>query len=425
MEYYRVEKSDGKWSLYDNNGRDFFSLGVDCVTVVDVDLELNNEVYTLDSQWFPRWMDVKLSEMGKMGFNTLGAWHHRHFWGNGYPKAVELRLSQHAKKVNTVWGMGFPDVFDESFDVSIHKSLIDIFHGGGASLLQDEGVIGYYTDNEIHWWGSGGYWGDNEQAERGWSNTALVDDFIGLGPEASGKKRWVRFLSEKHGSIEALNERWDSEYSSFKDLLYANRYRARPEILQMDKLEFLRLVAKTYFEKTDSILKAYDPKRLNLGCRYVGNSTPDVVLKEGSRYVDIDSFNFYSMSLPEEYLEYAYEITKKPMMITEFSYCAGREAGFLESNNGSRNVIVKSQERRAECYGAFVKSARKLPFMLGTHWFAMFDYGRNVHGLIGNYGLYDLNAKPYANFIKGVAHANQEIKGNSSSARGAGLSSKL
>lgn len=408
MQYFRVEKNGDKWQLLDGEGKPFYSLGVDCVTVVDVDLANDGNIYTLDGRWFPKWMDRLLGEVRGMGFNTLGAWHHKYFWGNGFPKAVELRLSQYAKKVNNVWGVGFPDVFDESFTVSIHKTLIDIFYGNDR-LLADPGLIGYYTDNEIHWWGSGGYWGDNEQAERGWDNTALVDDFIGLGPAAAGKVRWVNFLRERHSTIETLNRAWDSEYSDFDDLLHTQRYRAKPEAIQVDKLAFLRLVAKTYFETTGSILKAYDPNRLNLGCRYVGNSTPDVVLEEGSRVVDIDSFNFYSMELPAEYLTYAHGITKKPMMITEFSYSAGRDAGFLDSNNGSRNVIVKNQARRAECYDKFVSDAANLPFVLGTHWFALFDYGRNVHGLIGNYGLYDLNARPYTELIAGVKKTNLKV----------------
>ena len=408
MQYFKVNQTDKGWHLLDGSGKPFYSLGVDCVTVVDVDLGLDGAIYTDDGKWFPRWMDGKLSEIKQMGFNTLGAWHHKYFWGNGFPKAVELRLSQYSKKVNSVWGVGFPDVFDESFTVSIHKSLIDIFYGNDR-LLNDPGLIGYYVDNEIHWWGSGGYWGDNEQAERGWDNTALVDDYIGLPPGAAGKARWVNFLKERYATIDDVNRSWGSEYLDFDDLLHMQRYRALPEALQRDKLAFLRLVAHTYFETTDRILKAYDPNRLNLGCRYVGNSTPDVVLEEGSRFVDIDSFNFYSMELPAEYLAYAHGITKKPMMITEFSYSAGRDAGFLDSNNGSRNVIVKNQARRAESYDKFVRDARTLPFVLGTHWFALFDYGRNVHGLIGNYGLYDLNARPYTELIEGVTATNLAV----------------
>ena len=184
---------------------------------------------------------------------------------------------------------------------------------------------------------------------------------------------------------------------------------ADPSELQRVKLDFLRLIADTYFEKTSAIVKAYDPDRLNLGCRYVGNSTPDVVLQAGSRYVDIDSFNFYSMELPADYLADAYRITGRPMMITEFSFSAGRSAGFLGSNNGSRNVLVRDQGRRAECYDAFVKAAADLPFMLGTHWFALFDYGRNAHGLIGNYGLFDLNAAPYTELLEGMERTNAGV----------------
>lgn len=400
--YYQTRQENGQWRLLDKTGAPFLSLGVNCVTIKDVDLSPAEDMYNQNRDWFPGWISQKRNEMLVLGFNTLGAWHHPWFWGDGFPKAVELSLSQHAAKVNQVWGVGFPDVFDQSFEVSIHKVLVDTFHGHGDSLLRDVGVIGYYTDNELHWWGSGGYWGENDQTANGYENTQLIDDFIALPPNRAGKKRWVAFLRETYGSIESLNAAWGSEYVELDDLLHVGSYRTEPEIFQRDKLAFLRLVAETYFSTTNRILKSYDSHRLNLGCRHVGSSTPLVVLEEGAKVVDIDSINFYSMDFPREYLDKVYALTQRPMMITEFTFSAGRSAGFLDSNNGSRSVIVASEKRRGECYAAFLQEAFAAPYILGIHWFALFDYGKNVHGLIGNYGLYDLHGKPYSVFCDQV-----------------------
>ena len=46
--------------------------------------------------------------------------------------------------------------------------------------------------------------------------------------------------------------------------------------------------------------------------------------------------------------------------------------------------------------------------MLGTHWFALFDYGRNIHGLIGNYGIFDLQDRVYQELADAMkkAHMN-------------------
>jgi hypothetical protein len=407
---YRVTQKNGKWSIIDSAGKDFFSLGVDCVTPVDVDFRNATDVYKSEPGWFPKWADGLLSTIAELKFNTLGSWHHLHYWGNGFPKTVELSLSRLAEKANTVWGTGFPDVFDSSFEVSIDKTLVDCIYGKGAALLQDEGMIGWFTDNELHWWGSGGYWGDDDQG-RSADSTGLVDDYIGLAADAAGKQAWVAFLVERHGTIDSLNRAWGSEYTMFDELLQMQHYRANADVLQADKTEFLRRIAHKYFEATSRILKQYDPNHLNLGCRFVGNSTPDVVLEVMKDYVDVNSMNFYAMEFPETYLNHVYELTGKPVMITEFSFCAGATAGFVQNTNGARNVLVKDQKRRGECYREFIHTARNTPYMVGTHWFAMFDYGMNIHGLVGNYGLMDMDCKPWVEFGELVKQAHEGIVG--------------
>jgi hypothetical protein len=220
----------------------------------------------------------------------------------------------------------------------------------------------------------------------------------------------VNYLKEKYGTIDRLNEIWDCEYIEFDDLLPIAVYRAEDDILQADKLGFLRKIAKVYFETTSSLLKQYDPHRLNLGCRMVGNSTPEVVFEVMKDYVDVLSFNFYSFDLPKRWLTHVSEVADMPVMITEFSFCAGRTAGFLLSTNGARKVIVRDQERRAEAYDRFVKAAAAMPCMVGLHWFALYDYG-TPQGLIGNYGLLNLNDEPWEVFVEGVRKTHEFITG--------------
>ena len=128
-----------------------------------------------------------------------------------------------------------------------------------------------------------------------------------------------------------------------------------------------------------------------------------------AKYVDVVSINFYAMELPVEYLNHIYEITQKPVMITEFAFCAGSDYGFVHNTNGAQNVIVKTQAKRAELYDSFVSKAYDLPYMIGTHWFALYDYQGDEHGLLGNYGLYDLDDQPWEDFTSGVKVTNRNI----------------
>lgn len=409
---FKTERKNGKWMLVTPEGEPFFSLGVNCVInqtfdqahFLQVDLV---EKYGGDRDWLKRFAAAKKEQIQSYGFNTLAAWHEKTYWGDHYPKTVEVRLSRFAKKVNTDWGIGFPDVFDISFRASIQKVLTECFYEKGEALLNDRGLIGYYTDNELHWWGSGGHWGSNEPGESV-DVTNLVNDFIKQPPQAAGKQAWVDYLKEKYGSIEGLNAAWQSEYVDYDELLLLAVYRAEESVLHEDKLGFLKLIAETYFKTTSSMLKQFDPHRLNLGCRMVGVSTPEIVFEVAKHYVDVFSMNFYSFELPSKWLARISELTDKPMMITEFSFCAGRTAGYPLSTNGARTVLVKDQQRRAEVYDEFIKAAAALPFMVGLHWFALYDYG-NPNGLIGNYGLLDLKDEPWEEFVSGVTRTNNAL----------------
>jgi len=411
--FFRTEQGgDGRWSLRAPNGEAFYSLGVNCVwnQIVDQGRWLRVDLpgkYGGDERWFERWAAAKLSQVESYGFNTLGAWHEKIYWGNRMPKTIEVRLSKYAAKVNHDWGIGFPDVFDASFDASVQRTLIECFYERGAALPDDSSVIGFFTDNELHWWGKGGTWG-NDDLSGGSDALGLVEDYMSLGPDRAGKQAWVGFLRETYGTIESLNAAWDSEYAEFDDLLYVAVYRAPDETLDALKSKFLSRVAERYFRTTATWLKRYAPNHLNLGCRMVGTSTPMEVLEVAAKYVDVFSFNFYSFRLPERWLEHVYRLVGKPMMVTEFSFCAGREAGFLLSTNGARKVIVRDQRRRGEAYRDFVLECARKPYMVGSHWFALHDY-ENPNGLIGNYGLLDLSDEPYEAFVERVRETHRAL----------------
>lgn len=408
--FYTTErKEDGGWTLIAPDGSAFFSLGVNCVYFPDNLGTIGVKKYGGDGDWFRRFADFKLRQIKDYGFNTLAAWHEKIYWNGDFPKTVELSLSRHASKVNKDWGVGFPDVFCESFAFSIHRVLVDFFYGEGARLKDDPTLIGYFTDNELHWWGQGGNWGMNEPS-KGANPTNLVLDYFALPGEAAGKRRWVEFVRERYGDdIERLNAGWNSEYWAFEDLLTVSSYTADTAAFETDKLDFLRLIGETYHRTTATLLKMYDPNHLILGCRMVGASTPEVIFETMGDYVDVVSLNFYHRFFPGPWLARVAELSGKPVMIGEFGICAGRQAGYLNSTNGAQFATVKDQKRRGELYTAFVREAAALPACVGAHWFALYDYGRDRHGLIGNYGLLTVDDEPWEEFVTAVAAAHREL----------------
>ena len=275
-------------------------------------------------------------------------------------------------------------------------------------MKDDPSLIGYFTVNELHWWGKGGNWGMNEPS-KGAVATNLVHDYFELPAHAAGKQRGVRFVEERYGDIDRLNEAWNSEYWEFADLLSVSSYTADTEAFEGDKLDFLRLIGEAYFRTTTKLLRQYDPNHLILGCRMAGASTPEAILETMGPYVDVVSLNFYTRFFPGPWLTRVSELTGKPVLIGEFSICAGRQAGFLNSTNGAQFATVRDQSRRGELYAGFVRDAAALPACVGAHWFALYDYGRDRHGLIGNYGLLSVDDELWESFAAAVTEANRSI----------------
>jgi hypothetical protein len=239
--------------------------------------------------------------------------------------------------------------------------------------------------------------------------TNLVSDYLELPATAPGKKRWVRFLTERYGDIERLNEAWNGEYWEFDDLYTVSSFTADTEAFEQDKLIFLKLIAETYYSTTTSLLRTYDPNHLILGCRLVGASTPEVVLEVMGKYLDVVSLNFYTRLFPGKWLARVSDLTGKPVMVTEFCFCAGRQAGYLSSTNGAQHATVKDQERRGQLYDMFIKEAVALPSCVGAHWFALYDFRSVRHALNGNYGLLTADDEPWEEFAEAVKATHHEI----------------
>ncbi|CAK4840676.1 unnamed protein product [Aphanomyces euteiches] len=140
----------------------------------------------------------------------------------------------------------------------------------------------------------------------------------------------------------------------------------------------------------------------------VGTSTPEVIFEVMKDYIDVLTLNFYSFDLPERWLAHIHHITGKPIMITEFSFSAGKEAGFDLVTNGAQKVLVRNQARRGECYHQFVTQAAKMPFIIGTHWFALYDFA-DRQGLIGNYGLFDQEDRLWKEFADAVKETHRDL----------------
>jgi hypothetical protein len=145
-----------------------------------------------------------------------------------------------------------------------------------------------------------------------------------------------------------------------------------------------------------------------LGCRFAGYAPTEVA--EGMKnYVDIISYNNYDKLPPKDRLENLYQITKKPIMITEFSFKA-TDSGLPNTKGAGRPV--KTQQDRAENFAKYVKTLIALPFTVGYHWFEHTDEpaeGR-FDGENSNYGLVNIKDESWKILVEKMTQVNGDIE---------------
>ncbi len=128
---------------------------------------------------------------------------------------------------------------------------------------------------------------------------------------------------------------------------------------QADADQFLEMVADRYFQVCARAIRDADPAHLYLGARFAGK-VPDPVLR-GARAADVISVNIYSFD-PRPLVEHVFQVTGKPVLITEFAFRA--EDSGLPNTKGA-GPKVPDQRARARAYADYVawleSLARKPP----------------------------------------------------------------
>lgn len=174
--------------------------------------------------------------------------------------------------------------------------------------------------------------------------------------------------------------------------------------------------AEKYFEVTHRLLRKYDPNHLILGVRF--NTRPSIkVLKASIGKVDAHSFNCYTDNgkLWRHMFKETYEITGRPIIISEFSFFAA------ENNSNNPNCVlphktqpfgggVKTQQDRADMFKSFVENTAGCSFIIGVEWFQWNDEppsGRSSDGESYNFGVVDIQDRSYDLLIRSIKEVSK------------------
>ncbi len=384
--YFRAENRDGVWWIIDPRGAPTLTEGVDNISYESDQIRGTGACpycETLEKIYPDRnaWGLEALARIRQWGFNTIGAWSDPILWTHGVSYTVILDI---AAAAGANWQQRRPaDYFDARFE----KAAADIAGKVCQPRRFDHMLLGYFSDNELRW---GPDWGGKE---------TMLDLYLRLPAGATGRRKAGDFLRERYANdIGKLNQDWGVSAASFDDLPEPGSTAA----YKSDAAQFLEIVSNRYFEVCEQAIHAADPNHLYLGARFAG-MPPETALR-GAHHADVVSINVYDFD-PRPAVQAVFKATGRPVMIGEFAFRAQNSG--LPNTQGA-GPRVPDQAARAKAYADYVSQLESLPEAVGYHWFEWVDEPKEgrFDGENSDYGLVNIQDKPYQEFIETVKKVN-------------------
>ena len=391
--FFRVEQRAGRWTAIDPNGAPFTVLGVDHVQPWGMFCEsLGYSPYGRHVKAhypdYGAWADETVARLTSWGFNALGAGCDFSRLGHrGLIHTVFLSMGDRLCYGDGAWWIrkclrapctAFPNVFHPDFARACEWVAAEMC----AKAKEDPWLFGYFIDNELAWWGSGGL--------------------------AEGMFNAVNALPADHAAKKAL------------DAFLAGR-----PVTPERKREFLALVADRYFAVTTAAIRKYDPNHLILGCRFAGiGGAHDVVWQTAAKYCDIVTFNCYPWAdldrnvvldrkggVPvKEKFDELYAKVSRPMLLTEWSFPALDTGRPCLHGAGQR---FRTQDLRVRATSLFARTLLAQPYFIGYDYFMWVDQpapGMNrFFPEDSNYGLVTEDGTPHRGITSMFARLQNDI----------------
>lgn len=365
--------------------------GVNCVLPVDHSEGVRYDVRAAHGHDMARWATATWERLTNWGFNAIGAWSAEEIYALGVPHTRCAWLGG--------WGAAaLVDVFSEEyrrrFDETVQRDIVP--------YAEERGLLGFFCNNEMAWYGEFGWPTD--------PGKALLYQYMALPSNAAGKRAVVEFLrSQANNAVTQFNREWEPGVASFEELYERTQVRPRTRRAKQQIYDWAGVVAEKYFSMVREALGKHAPKKLFLGARFAGTA-PRAVIEACGRYADVVSLNLYRKdgSVDTRFLDNVYALTRKPLLITEFSWRATQNASGNRNTRGA-DVTVATQVERARCAERFCTALAGLPYVVGWDWFQYFDQppGGRFDGEDSNYGLVSIHDQPYEVLIETLRRVHQ------------------
>lgn len=355
--FFHVERdADGRYWAVDPLGRGYYPFGIAHCRIWQTGYDFRERnLKRCGSE--EAWTAETLERLKDWHFNFFDSWWpkdglqkglaHVIFPWMGQPFAFDPKRPDRQlvfRSNGHVPGSCFPNVFHPEWKDYCR----DVARRHMAPHKDDPWVLGYFSDNELAWWGD---WGDNH-------DTGMYDAVKSLPPDHTGRLALESFTAQHR-------DEWDETKL---------------------KREFLRLVAEKYFEGTVGAIREVDPNHMVFGCRFAGfASVPDEVWEVAGRYLDIVSLNCYAwadldrnqvLDTPSkrvplvDRLARIHKLSGKPLILTEWSYVAVDSGVPCTWGDGQ---VFKTQAQRARAAALYARTVVAQPYVAGYCYFMWAD----------------------------------------------------
>jgi hypothetical protein len=259
--------------------------------------------------------------------------------------------------------------------------------------------IGYFSDNEVGWW-----------------TGALFIFYSSKPANSTTKQRWVELLRRHY------SDDWSRFTADFlppqgvdswdRLLTTTQETHMKPGGAGMRAVrEWTGMVAEHYYALAERAIRAADPEALFFGDRLPIYYDP-AAIRAMTPHVDAIAVNYNVDSSDGWIADYFFDGLRrltggKPELITEWFFAA-RENRTGNRNNGHLMTVATQDERAAGAAAATANFAA-IREIVGVHWFQYYDHpkGGRTDGEDYNFGLVDINDRPYERLVSALAAANR------------------
>lgn len=397
-QHYKIEQDvNGVWAFVTPTGQRFFSLGVNNISPTAFNPRPDTTYYDAARTQFagdtPAWGRASAKLLTDHGLNTIGCWSDNDVpTSESLHRTIILYVAGHApERCLSGFRPDFADFVRANIRIALEKQ------------PDRKNLIGVFLDNEAPWYG-----------RFGWPTSAtfsLLERAVELPPTDPAHVAAVEMLKERHKTIDALNEAWNLSLKDWTAVTSEALQTSPTKAAHADRLEFAKRTAERFFPTAAKIAREMLPDALILGVRYAGNA-PDPVIVEDGKVSDVISLNDYRADPTPDLNHYTrfWLLGKRPIVITEFAWRAKENSSGCPNSRGAGTVLA-TQAQRAAAYKQYVSKLAEIPAIIGAHWFEFADQspqGR-FDGEDSNYGIVDLQNRPYTELLSAMRETHARI----------------